>query len=68
MLDNSSLGQNGGPLPERRGTHHVGAQRAEGPSATDVQVAAVERQEDLDVVLTVTLGKEGGGCQTQTSH
>lgn len=67
-LDNSSLGQKEGPFPARRGTHHVGAQGAEGPSATDVQVAAVERQEDLDVVLTVTLGKEGGECQIQTSH
>lgn len=26
-------------------------------------MAAVEWQEDLDVVLTVTLGREGGGCQ-----
>lgn len=68
MLDNSSLGQKRGPFSERKGTHHVGAQGAEGPSATDIQVGTVERQEDLDVVLTVTLGKEGGGCQTQTSH
>lgn len=42
----------------RRGTHNVGAHGAEGPSAAGKQVAAVEWQEDLDVVLTVTLGKE----------
>ena len=30
-------------------------------------MAAVERQEDLDVVLTVPL-KEGTGCQAQASH
>lgn len=52
----------------RRGTHDVGAQRAEGAGAAGEQVGAVERLEDLDVVLTVALGKEGGGCQDQASH
>lgn len=31
-------------------------------------MSAVEWQEDLDVVLTVALGKEGGGCQAQAGH
>ena len=47
------------PAGQRKGTHDVGAQGAEGPCAAGEQVAAVEWQEDLDVVLTVTLGKEG---------
>lgn len=51
----------------RRGTHNVGAHGAEGRGATGEQVAAVEWQEDLDVVLTVPL-EEGGGCQAQASH
>lgn len=37
------------------GTHNVGAQGAEGCCAAGEQVAAVERQKDLDVVLTVSL-------------
>lgn len=47
------------------GTHNVGARGAEGLGAAGDQVAAVERQEDLDVVLTVPL-EGGGGCQAQT--
>lgn len=31
------------------------------------EVAAVEWQEDLDIVLTVPL-EEGGGCKAQTGH
>lgn len=41
----------------RRGTHNVGADGAEGCCAAGEQVAAVEWQEDFDVVLTVPLGR-----------
>lgn len=51
----------------QKGTHNVGARRAEGLRATGDQVAAVEWQENLDVVLTVPL-EEGGGCKAQTGH
>lgn len=51
-----------------RGTHDVGAQGAEGRCAAGEQVGAVQRQEDLDVVLTVALGKEGRGGQAQARH
>lgn len=72
-LENSSLGQKEGVPGQprasrgRRDTHDVGAQGAEGPSAAGEQVAAVEWQEDLYVVLTVTL-EEGGGCHAPASH
>lgn len=57
-------GADAGQCPGRRrarggSTHYVGAQGAEGRGATGEQVAAVEWQQDLDVVLAVTLG-EGG--------
>jgi hypothetical protein len=58
----------GTPPGRRKSTHNVGTQGAEGRCATGEQVAAVEWQEDLDVVLTVTLGKGGRGCQIQTIH
>lgn len=48
-------------------THDVGAERAEGAGAAGEQVAAVEWQEDLDVVLTIALGKEGQGVRLQTA-
>lgn len=49
------------------GTHDVGTQGAEGRGATGQQVAAVEWQEDLDVVLTVSLwGKRD--CQVHICH
>ena len=51
----------------QRGTHNVGACGAEGLRAAGDEVAAVEWQEDLDVVLTVPL-EEGGGCKAQTGH
>lgn len=51
----------------QRGTHNVGARGAEGLRAAGDEVAAVEWQEDLDIVLTVPL-EEGGGCKAQTGH
>lgn len=43
------------PQAAAQRTHNVSTQGAEGSSATGEQVAAVEWQKDLDVVLTVTL-------------
>lgn len=64
VLESSSLGPKSGRLGAcggrgGTGTHDVGAERAEGAGAAGEQMAAVEWQEDLDVVLTVALGKEG---------
>lgn len=52
-------------LQER--THNVSTQGAEGCGATGEQMAAVEGQKDLDVVLTVTLwGRRA--CQVHVCH
>ena len=75
VLQTNSLGAERGLLPGpaggrpgvQKGTHNVGAGRAEGLRAAGDQVAAVEWQENLDVVLTVPL-EEGGGCKAQTGH
>lgn len=48
-------------------THNVSTQGAEGSRATGEQVAAVEWQEDLDVVLTVTLWRRRV-CQLHICH